>query len=70
MSLNESIVEDTSLKWFGELGYAVGDGAHLAPGEPTAERDWFGAVVMLRHDGKLMRGMFASRFSRIGKLDG
>ena len=23
MSLNESIVEDAALKWFGELGYAV-----------------------------------------------
>ena len=32
-SLNESIVEDTALEWFGELGYAVGHGPHLAPGE-------------------------------------
>ena len=24
MSLNESIVEDAALEWFGELGYAVG----------------------------------------------
>lgn len=23
MSLNESIVEDAALEWFGELGYAV-----------------------------------------------
>ena len=27
MSLNESIVEDAALEWFGELGYAVGHGA-------------------------------------------
>lgn len=33
MSLNESIVEDAALEWFGELGYAVGHGPHLAPGE-------------------------------------
>ena len=26
MSLNESIVEDAALEWFGELGYAVGHG--------------------------------------------
>jgi len=26
MSLNESFVEDAALEWFGELGYAVGDG--------------------------------------------
>jgi len=37
MSLNESIVEDAALEWFGELGYAVGHGPHLAPGEPAAE---------------------------------
>ena len=33
MNLNESIVEDASLEWFGALGYAVGHGPHLAPGE-------------------------------------
>ena len=26
MSLNESIVEDAALEWFGELGYAVWHG--------------------------------------------
>jgi hypothetical protein len=51
MSLNESIVEDAALTmpaatltrplprregW--ELGYAVGHGPHLAPGEPAVER--------------------------------
>ena len=39
MSLNESIVEDAALEWFGELGYAVGHGPQLAPGEPAAERE-------------------------------
>ena len=33
MSLNKSIVEDGAFEWFGELGYAVGHGPHLAPGE-------------------------------------
>jgi type I restriction enzyme R subunit len=33
MSLNESHIEDAALKWFGELGYAVGHGPELAPGE-------------------------------------
>ena len=44
MSLNESIVEDAALEGFGELGYAVGHGPHLAPGEPAAERDSFSEV--------------------------
>jgi type I restriction enzyme R subunit len=47
MSLNESIVEDAALEWFGELGYAVGHGPHIAPGEPAAERDSFSEVVLV-----------------------
>ncbi len=47
MSLNESIVGDAALGWFGELGYAVGHGPQLAPGEPAAERDSFGEVVLV-----------------------
>lgn len=46
MSLNESIVEDAALEWFGDLGYAVGH-AHLAPGEPAAERNSFSDVVLV-----------------------
>jgi type I restriction enzyme, R subunit len=46
MSLNESIVEATALEWFEELGYAIGHGPQLAPGEPAAERHSFGDVVL------------------------
>jgi type I restriction enzyme R subunit len=46
MSLNESIVEDAALEWFGELGYVIGHGPQLAPGEPAAERASFGDVVL------------------------
>lgn len=48
MILNESIVEDAALEWFGELGYAIGHGPHIAPGEAAAERDSFGEVVLVR----------------------
>ena len=47
MSLNESHVEDAALAWFGELGYAVGHGPELAPGEVSSERDSFGDVVLV-----------------------
>jgi type I restriction enzyme R subunit len=47
MNLNESIVEDAALEWFGELGYTLGHGPHLAPGEPAAERDSFSEVVLV-----------------------
>ena len=42
----ESIVEDAALEWFGELGYAIGHGPQLAPGELAAERDSFAEVVL------------------------
>lgn len=47
MSLNESTVEEAALEWFGELGYTLGHGPHMAPGEPAAERDSFGDVVLV-----------------------
>ncbi len=60
MSLNESHVEDAALEWFGELGYAVGHGPHLAPGEPAAERDSFGEVVLV---GRLREAIRRLNFS-------
>ena len=47
MSLNESICEKAALTWFGELGYAVGHGPKIAPGEPAAERHGFGEMVLV-----------------------
>jgi type I restriction enzyme R subunit len=47
MNLNESIVEEAALEWFGEMGYAVGHGPQMAPGEPAAERQSFGDVVLV-----------------------
>jgi type I restriction enzyme R subunit len=47
MPLNESHVEDAALAWFGELGFAIGHGPHIAPGEPASERDSFGDVVLV-----------------------
>lgn len=46
-SLNESTVENATLEWFEALGYAIGHGPHIAPGEPAAERDSFGDVVLI-----------------------
>ena len=60
MSLNESIVEDAALEWFGELGYALGHGPHLAPGEPAAERDSFSEVVLV---GRLREAIRQLNFS-------
>lgn len=46
MTLNESTVEDAALSWFNELGYALGHGLHLAPGEPETERAAFDDVIL------------------------
>ncbi|MBI4996674.1 MAG: type I restriction endonuclease subunit R [Rhodocyclales bacterium] len=45
--LNEATVEDAALEWFGDLGYAIGHGPEIAPGEPAAERGSFGEVVLV-----------------------
>jgi len=46
MSLNESIVEDAALTWFGELGYAVGHGPHHDQTGRLAARTSVVAAVM------------------------
>src|SRR4051812_38190199 len=46
MALKESIVEEASLHWLAELGYAVEQALHLAPGEAAAERRTFADVVL------------------------
>ena len=45
--LTEAIVEEAALGWFQELGYAVLPGPQLAPGEPAAERESFGDMVLV-----------------------
>jgi type I restriction enzyme R subunit len=47
VTLDESTVEDAALTWFGDLGYTVEHGPHLAPGEPAAERNGFDDVVLV-----------------------
>jgi type I restriction enzyme R subunit len=55
MSLNQSIVEDAALEWFGELGCAVGHGPHLTPIEPTAERVLISELVLVARLHEVIR---------------
>jgi type I restriction enzyme R subunit len=60
MSLTESTVEDVALEWFGELGYAVGQGPHPASGEPASRdggRDSFSEVVLVGRSREAIRRM-------------
>jgi four helix bundle suffix protein len=52
----ESTVEDAALTWFGELGYAVGHGPHLAPVNRRRERKSFGEVVLAGRLARAIRG--------------
>jgi type I restriction enzyme, R subunit len=47
VSLNESIVKAATLESFEGLGHACTNGLPIAPGEPAAERDSFGEVVLV-----------------------
>ncbi len=45
-SFTESVVEHAALAWLESTGWAVRNGAEIAPGEPAAERDEYGQVVL------------------------
>jgi len=47
-SFTESIVEEAALAWLEGLGYTILHGPEIAPGEPFAERDDYGQVVLER----------------------
>ena len=45
--ITEADVEHATLDWLRELGYTVRFGPEIAPGEPAAERDDYGQVLLL-----------------------
>ena len=45
-SFTESVVEQASLAWLESVGWQVRNGAEIAPGEPAAERDDYGQVIL------------------------
>jgi type I restriction enzyme R subunit len=47
-SFTESVVEQAALAWLESLGWAVRNGAQIAPGEPAAERSDYAQVVLER----------------------
>ena len=46
MTFFESVVEQAALAWLESVGWQVRNGAEIAPGEPAAERDDYGQVVL------------------------
>jgi type I restriction enzyme R subunit len=43
---SESVVEQAALAWLESIGWQVRNGPEIAPGEPAAERDDYGQVVL------------------------
>ncbi len=62
--LNESTVDDAALAWFGELGYAVGHGPRMAPGEPGAERDSFSEALQVGDEPVTLNSALESLISQ------
>ena len=44
----ESVVEQAALAWLESAGWRIRNGAEIAPGEPAAERDDYGQVVLVQ----------------------
>ena len=57
MSLNKSTVEEAALSWFRDLGYPIGHGPNMAPGEPAAGA---GFVWRRRAGWAVARGLLAA----------
>jgi type I restriction enzyme R subunit len=47
-SFTESIVEQAALGWLESAAWQARNGAEIAPGEPAAERDDYGQVVLVQ----------------------
>jgi type I restriction enzyme, R subunit len=47
-AFDESVIEQAALAWLESLGWQVRSGAEIAPGEPEAERDDYGQVVLVQ----------------------
>ena len=46
--VTESVVEQAALAWLESVGWQVVNGAEIAPGEPDAERENYGQVILER----------------------
>jgi type I restriction enzyme R subunit len=46
IGFSESVVEQAALAWLESAGWQIRNGAEIAPGEPAAERDDYGQVVL------------------------
>jgi len=77
-SFAESTVEQAALGWLGALGWQTQNGAVIAPGEPAAERDNYGQVILAKRlrdalarlNPRLPADALDDAFRRLTRADG
>jgi len=55
MKINESLIEEATLQWFRELGYAALHGPMFAPCEPATGRDSFTDLLLIARQREAFR---------------
>ena len=63
-NFTETTVEQAALAWLERLGYQILFGPEIAPGEPLAERESYGQVV-LEHLGNNPHGAEVGEFIKL-----
>jgi len=56
-SFTESTVEQAALAWLEALGYTILSGPEIAPGEPAAEREDYGQVILESRLRQALQGL-------------
>jgi type I restriction enzyme R subunit len=56
-AFSETVVEQGALVWPEAIGWRIAHGPDVAPGEPGAERDEYGQVVLKSSRGGRLRGL-------------
>ena len=76
--VTETVVEEAALSWLGSSGWQVRNGGEIAPGEPAAERDDYGQVVLAgrlrdalaRHNSSLPADALEDAFRNLTRPEG
>jgi type I restriction enzyme, R subunit len=57
LTFTESVVEEAALAWLESVGWQIRNCAEIAPGEPAAERDDYGQVVLAQRLRDALAGL-------------
>ena len=66
----ESVVEQAALAWLNSAGWQVRNGAEIGPGEPTAECDDYGQVILAQLNPALPAEALDDAFRKLTRIEG